>query len=573
MFFLVNKNKQMIYIFIFIIIIIISLFLDPKIGGTEKLEYIDMDFPIEKNIKLKSCDKPKVYLPRYCEKIDVYNGIELPDYPQEIKNSVYAENIRQEFSTNLIPYSAILGYFYIVAEVLAERKYNEIIILGSYPGVIPLVIAELFQCKIYYFTIKPVLRQLKDNKFVKIFNRFPNESDFKNFRGLPLFNLTLIIGIKKEINDAINAQHYTFAYANYILKSFQPIFSRTVLRGFRSSAHSSQFLPEGKIIIIPYVYYRGCYQALETEGALRDSIYDFNDIALRCFIFNHCARSLDYDHLRIEKIPDYKRIKKVTDKYIGKQVDLHAKTREKFLQNNSCYQKKFANDSGKFLVAIDSEDKFKYSYIDGLWYNMPKLKFVSNEYLQDIWSSVRIITFKKETIKIKGKNIEVNLYDKYKKIFVTGFYNLKHEYAYLISKKSEIYLSKFKIKHLNFYLLPELIKYTEASHRHFTPCKNKKKFLKIAAKEKQIIIEENFYRPELVDSCAHMMQTIWGNNPYPYRCFIPDSRLLRDSIAVGFPDAIIYVISDNPEFDGMRQTLRIRKIEDFIEEGDFLFTE
>jgi len=106
--------------------------------------------------------------------------------------------------------------------------------------------------------------------------------------------------------------------------------------------------------------------------------------------------------------------------------------------------------------------------------------------------------------------------------------------------------------------------------KNFTLCKSKKDFYTLAAKKKYIVIGEDFYRPELVEPCALMLQIVW-NNPYPRRCFIPDSLLLRNILATAFADLMIYVTSDNPKYDSMPQTKRIRNVEDVIESGDFLF--
>jgi len=556
-------------IFFIIILLLVS-------GGRE---FVDIDFPLFRHVKIKDCKPPHIHLPPLCDNLEPHFSDELPDFPTSVKDQVSFNILFEDFSYKYSLFGNEFGYYYTMIESIIQHDFREVILLGTYAGFVPLAVQEATGCKIHWFTIKPILKSVAKNRQIIYYERYPKEIDFKNLSGLPLFNFLIIYGRENDLEQKLNGRIYQLKYANYMINSFRPIFSRNILQSLISEFRNI-ILPEGKVLVPLYAYFIGGYWMLETSGSLRDHFYDIIDICKRSYVFASCQKMLNYDGMsyddwRISKIPDYKKFMRVCNKFIGKMPEIFDKkiTRNQALQKNACFKKEVAQNTGRYLFYMKTEKDFKYAFPDGIWQNMKKINFVPLKLSHEKHLPFALLHFTKRNVKINSEfSVAINIFTNFKKLFLLASYAVKKTYAYLIKSEEEFYLATVYHKKLKFqfYILSKLVKQFEVeAKRYYSEVKSEEEFKKLAKSRKEVVLTDNFYREEFIEPCALLLQHLWHDYPYPYRCFVYDSRLLQEILMLAFKDAIIFYVGEG---DNHRQTLNVSDPREFLETGDFLFT-
>lgn len=182
------------------------------------------------------------------------------------------------------------GHFYAAAKFMYSNDFKEIIYLESWHGIVPYLIAKIFNCKVHLFSPKSIFDLAKIPEII-YYNRLPNDDDMAKLKGVPLISFLIFMGDTMYFDEVARAAEMQAAWMANLLKNLMPSKSLVLyMGGYVNQKNLTFTIPEG--VISPITFYHQPRNGffLVTSNGIKLKPTDVWKLSLCINVFNLCKR-------------------------------------------------------------------------------------------------------------------------------------------------------------------------------------------------------------------------------------------------------------------------------------------
>lgn len=450
-------------ILILLVCLIIIIMLRYKSGAAEKNECTLETLKVRDESEIKTDLKYPIYcfqsLPIFSLKLPEYNNDDKEYFKYNLLKNVVLHPYRKNllFSPNR-PFA--IGLFRFAEKI----NPTELIIMSSNIFVINYFLKH-YPIKIHLFSMKLIS---VDNPLITLYDRMPEERDFKALRGIPLIAKSNFIYKNFNYRSLYSSVRYNAKFLLELHKKFEPLAALYMLKTYNHNI--SMEVPAGQILISPFSHMtiQPSFLVEVTGSKLVSMRINMQDIFCRIQLFNVCSRNLNYSNsgnyltydLYMQKKylpPDYTEVIG-PDPVINK--DILSKTLESYYTENTPFwsgKKIFKNHEGNLshlLVSDKTVDgSFFSGFIDETPEELPNTFIINNENkIDNINTSVS---------QILGTCFE--------NMSVSFFLNDEYDIYFYIRYLGDIYITPHFVKKMEKYLRRTMYRQEIIENRDLKP--------------------------------------------------------------------------------------------------------